>query len=445
MFDRSNSVQRKCETETKKPPIKQVNTPSKRNYCRNSSPIARNLEKTFTQSLNDQNQTDLTSSIKKKVKLTSHLLSTNKFLFGDSYSSIENIDINRTKYNSLLNLNIDDKESAYNFFRQKKIPKTSYKVLDSPNLKDDFYLHLLDWSKKDDVAVGLDKQLYVWEGKTSRVRLIHTLIDSDYLTAVKWTNDGEKVIVGTNYGMISIWDINKTKEIKTFKCDKKRVDVISTMNTSDNVYSVGLVNKMIISYDVRVGWARPVSQYKGHTQEICGLKWSLDDRRLASGGNDNKLIIWNNRMAKMERIFSSHSSAVKAIDWSPHKFGYLISGGGTQDKTLKLWNINTMSLVDSIETYSQVCNVAFSKISHEFVTTHGYTNNCILIWDSQKMEVKASLKGHKDRVIYMALGPDSKNIVTGAGDETIRFWNVFTEDPQSNEDLSLLSKNKKLR
>lgn len=29
------------------------------------------------------------------------------------------------------------------------------------------------------------------------------------------------------------------------------------------------------------------------TQEVCGLKWSFDDKQLASGGNDNKLFIWN--------------------------------------------------------------------------------------------------------------------------------------------------------
>ena len=49
------------------------------------------------------------------------------------------------------------------------------------------------------------------------------------------------------------------------------------------------------------------------------------------------------------------------------------------------------------------------------------------IWedDANKMDIKATLKGHKQRVIYMALGPDSRKIVTGAGDETVRFWDVF--------------------
>lgn len=30
----------------------------------------------------------------------------------------------------------------------------------------------------------------------------------------------------------------------------------------------------------------------GHTQEVCGLKWSPDGSYLASGGNDNLLNIW---------------------------------------------------------------------------------------------------------------------------------------------------------
>jgi len=31
----------------------------------------------------------------------------------------------------------------------------------------------------------------------------------------------------------------------------------------------------------------------GHKQEVWGLKWSYDNKFLASGGNDNKLLIWD--------------------------------------------------------------------------------------------------------------------------------------------------------
>jgi len=37
----------------------------------------------------------------------------------------------------------------------------------------------------------------------------------------------------------------------------------------------------------------------------------------------------------------------------------------------------------------------------------------------------ATLTGHTMRVLYLAISPDGQTIVTGAGDETLRFWSVF--------------------
>lgn len=39
----------------------------------------------------------------------------------------------------------------------------------------------------------------------------------------------------------------------------------------------------------------------------------------------------------------------------------------------------------------------------------------------------ARLTGHTFRVLYLAVSPDGESIVTGAGDETLRFWNVFAK------------------
>ena len=43
------------------------------------------------------------------------------------------------------------------------------------------------------------------------------------------------------------------------------------------------------------------------------------------------------------------------------------------------------------------------------------------------MTQTATLTGHSFRVLYLAMSPDGQNIVTGAGDETLRFWSVFNK------------------
>lgn len=43
------------------------------------------------------------------------------------------------------------------------------------------------------------------------------------------------------------------------------------------------------------------------------------------------------------------------------------------------------------------------------------------------MTQTATLTGHTFRVLFLAMSPDGTNIVTGAGDETLRFWTVFNK------------------
>ncbi|KAJ4878783.1 Protein FIZZY-RELATED 2 [Raphanus sativus] len=52
--------------------------------------------------------------------------------------------------------------------------------------------------------------------------------------------------------------------------------------------------------------------------QVCGLKWSYDNRELASGGNDNKLLVWNQHSTQPVLRYCEHTAAVKAIAWSPH-------------------------------------------------------------------------------------------------------------------------------
>ena len=43
------------------------------------------------------------------------------------------------------------------------------------------------------------------------------------------------------------------------------------------------------------------------------------------------------------------------------------------------------------------------------------------------MSQVVSLTGHTYRVLYLSMSPDGGTIVTGAGDETLRFWDVFSQ------------------
>jgi cell division cycle 20-like protein 1 (cofactor of APC complex) len=80
-----------------------------------------------------------------------------------------------------------------------------------------------------------------------------------------------------------------------------------------------------------------VGTLRGHRHEVCGLQYSHGEDKLASGGNDNKLLIWDvrrlqNRASGLNSSesnacllrFNEHTAAVKGIAWSPHQEGLLV-------------------------------------------------------------------------------------------------------------------------
>lgn len=103
----------------------------------------------------------------------------------------------------------------------------------------------------------------------------------------------------------------------------------------------------------------------------------------------------------------------------------LVSGGGTADRTIRFRNTLTGATTKVVDAGSQVCCLLFSKLSNELVSTHGYQLNEINLWKLPNMSKVATLTGHSSRVLYLAMSADGSSIVTGAGDETLRFWNLF--------------------
>ncbi|KAL7665622.1 Anaphase-promoting complex subunit 4-like WD40 domain-containing protein [[Candida] zeylanoides] len=318
--------------------------------------------------------------------------------------------------------------------KPRTISKVPYRVLDAPELSDDFYLNLVDWGSQDTLAVGLGDSVYLWDGATQSVDRLCNLAQKDKVTSLNWIGSGTHLAIGTSKGLVEIWDATKIKCVRTMSGHNLRV---SSLAWNEHILSSGSRDRSILNRDVRVA-EHYVNRFEAHKQEVCGLKWNVEENKLASGGNDNKLFVWDGLNPQPLHSFTEHTAAVKAIAWSPHQRGLLASGGGTVDKTIKTWNTLTGTMLQNVNTGSQVCNLAWSKNSNELVSTHGYSRNQVVIWKYPSMQQVASLTGHTYRVLYLALSPDGETIVTGAGDETLRFWNVFEKNRNQQPPTSVL-------
>jgi cell division cycle 20-like protein 1 (cofactor of APC complex) len=128
---------------------------------------------------------------------------------------------------------------------------------------------------------------------------------------------------------------------------------VGALAWNGSILSTGSRDRKILHRDVRVP-NHYIRELKRHRQEVCGLKWNTQTEQLASGGNDNKLFIWEKTNDLPTFRFPEHKAAVKAIAWSPHQRGLLASGGGTADKKIRYWNTMTGNLLSEWDTGSQV-------------------------------------------------------------------------------------------
>ncbi|KAJ2909452.1 substrate-specific activator of APC-dependent proteolysis [Coemansia aciculifera] len=328
------------------------------------------------------------------------------------------------------------------------IARDPIKVLDAPGIRDDYYLNLMDWSADNRVSVALNSEVYVWDAASSQTtRLCDVGGESgDWVTSVRWAEGGSSLAVGLHSGAVQIWDAARARCIRTFVGHTRRVGVLEW---NGQVVSSGSRDKRIHNRDARMreGGAL-VSTYYAHTQEVCGLRWSPDRVQLASGGNDNQLLVWDQRFTPLDsrvhsavipaaiapaaRVFrrplfrlTEHTAAVKALAWCPTRPALLASGGGTEDRCIRLWNTHEGTVLGSHDTRSQVCNLSWSHDGSELVSTHGYSENHVVVWKYPAMQPLALLSGHTKRVLYLAHSPDGQTVATAAADETIRFWNIF--------------------
>ena len=194
---------------------------------------------------------------------------------------------------------------------------------------------------------------------------------------------GTTLAVGTLSGRLHIYDSSTLQLTRTY--ERAHAQRIGALSWNSHILSSGSRDRMVHHRDVREAGTRPFKRCQGHRQEVCGLRWSGDGgpqaATLASGGNDNKVCIWDLRGSKRPgglggtpgRVgnvpgssnggddgdtplwkFHEHTAAVKALAWDPHVSGVLATGGGTADKHIRFWNVQTGTMLSEIDTGSQV-------------------------------------------------------------------------------------------
>ena len=105
----------------------------------------------------------------------------------------------------------------------RHIPQAPERILDAPELLDDYYLNLLDWSPNNVLGVALGNAIYLWNAADGSIQqLMETQGEGSHVTSLAWIQEGNYMAVGTSDHKVQLWDVAKLKQASRPACAAPR-------------------------------------------------------------------------------------------------------------------------------------------------------------------------------------------------------------------------------
>lgn len=169
--------------------------------------------------------------------------------------------------------------------------------------------------------------------------------------------------------------------------------------------------------------AVPAQILRGHTDIIWSLAWSPDGTRIASGGDDRAVRIWQVASGKQVRKLE-HRARVDVVAWSPD--GRWLATGG-DEQTISLWDMERDGSRPARILpghRGSIDSLAWSPDGKRLAS--GAWDDTVRIWELGSGRVEFTLRGHSNPVDAVSWSPDGKQLASGSDDDTIRIWNTTT-------------------
>jgi WD40 repeat protein len=161
----------------------------------------------------------------------------------------------------------------------------------------------------------------------------------------------------------------------------------------------------------------------GHTKGVLCVAWSPDSRRVASGGADDSVRIWDATDGHEIHLLSGRTSEVETVAWSPdgHQLASATGAG-----TVKIWNADTGAELLAFKNGDQtVFTVAWSPDGKRVAS--GGRDHTIRIWDPQTGTVQRTFSSGNPRPLRdLAWSPDGKRLASGDEAGDVGVWDPAT-------------------
>lgn len=174
-------------------------------------------------------------------------------------------------------------------------------------------------------------------------------LHNDWILSLAVSPNGNFVVSGSDDGTAHVWDINLGKAIHTFKQHRSAIRAVA-ISPDGQWIATGSKDKTIRLFalddpEYREHSSSPLVAPEGHDGWVRCLAFHPTEPILASGGYDQKAILWSIVTGQPLQVLRGHDEAVVSVDFNPQ--GSILATG-SEDETIRLWDINTGASIKRI-------------------------------------------------------------------------------------------------
>lgn len=258
---------------------------------------------------------------------------------------------------------------------------------------------------------------------------IRTLNGSgDQVLSLAWSSDGTRLAaVGGASGIageILLWATDKWDAPKTIAAHSDSIFSLAWKPNSLH-FATASLDKTVQVWDAQSGTS--LHTLKDHVDPVFAVAFSPDGQWMATGGGDRSLKLYKTDNYKRSVASISHNDAITALAFSP-KGDLLIAA--CADKHVKVWPLKLDALANPLRNHhsGDVVNaLAFSSNGNGFVW--GASNRTIRFWNGDLTSHRQHSEQPTDWVYAVALSPDGKTVLAGAGDGAVYAWKANGDRP----------------
>ena len=159
-----------------------------------------------------------------------------------------------------------------------------------------------------------------------------------------------------------------------------------------------------------------------HPLPIWSIAISPDGQTLASGSDDTTIKLWNLQTGELRHTLAGHSGYIWCVIFSPD--GQTLASA-SQDTTIKLWNLQTGELRHTLLDHSNwVKSISMSPDGQTLVSSSA--DGKIKLWNPKTGRVFYTLEEHPVTMHAnsVVISPNGQLLASGSEDGKIKLWDL---------------------